>query len=273
MDYQDLELVRTWTLKEGWNPGLHDVKCFFYTDPNGYFIGRLNGEPIASGSAVIYDDSFAFCGLYIVQKDFRKNGYGLSLTQRMHEYIGSRNSGLDGVIAMVNKYKNLGYEIAHHNIRYVGQGPIQINTQIVVTPLSSIAFKEICAYDRLHFPAFREKFLKCWINQPASFSYAVLEDRKLVGYGFIRPSADGFRIGPLFANNLDIADALFTNLVQHAGSSLFFMDSPYDVNPDVKKLAQNYHLQETFKSARMYLKYEPDINIKQIYGITSLELG
>ncbi len=273
MSFADLEMVVTWAEKEGWNPGLYDAKCFFNTDPHGFFIGKLNGKPIASGSAVIYDENFAFCGFYLVQQDFRKRGFGLMLTKRRLEYIGDRNAGIDGVLAMVHKYKNLGYEIAHHNIRYMGQGPVRLNTKIDVKPLSSIPFKDICAYDRLHFPAERKKFLKCWLNHTPGFGYAVVQDEKLVGYGYIRPSAEGFRIGPLFANSQDIADALFTNLVQHAGSGLFFMDSPAEVNLDAQALAKHYHLEETFKSARMYLKYEPDIAIKEVYGITSLELG
>lgn len=273
MNFAELEDVVTWVEKAGWNPGLYDAKCFYNTDPKGFFIGKLNGNPIAAGSAVIYDDNFAFCGLYIVKDDFRSRGFGLTLTKHRLAYVGSRNVGIDGVIDMVEKYKRLGYEIAHSNIRYMGQGPIPINTRIEVTPLSSVSFKEICAYDRLHFPASREKFLQCWLNQTPGFGYAVVQNSQLVGYGYIRPSAEGFRIGPLFANNQDIADALFTNLVQHAGSSLFFMDSPAQVNLDARALAKHYHLEETFESARMYLKYEPDIAIKHVYGITSLELG
>lgn len=273
MSYEDLEFVVTWAEQEGWNPGLHDAKCFFNTDPKGFFIGKLDGKPIAAGSAVVYDESFAFFGFYIVQKKFRKSGFGLALTKRLHDYIGSRNMGMDGLPAMVNKYEKLGYAIAHQNVRYIGQGPIPLNTSIIVSPLSSIHFKDICAYDRLHFPAVREKFLKCWINQAPGFGYAVVQNSKLVGYGYIRPSVEGFRIGPLFADSLDIADAIFTNLVQHAGSSLFFIDSPIEVNVDAKVLAKKYCLEESFKSVRMYLKYEPNISINQVYGITSLELG
>jgi len=273
MIFADLENVITWAERAGWNPGLHDAKCFFNTDPKGFFIGKLNKKPIAAGSAVNYDDNFAFCGFYIVQNEFRNQGFGMSLTKRLLEHVGSRNVGIDGVIAMVDKYKNLGYEIAHRNTRYMGQGPIAINQGIEVRSLSGISFKEICAYDRLHFPAARENFLRCWLNQMPGIGYAVVQNSQLVGYGYIRPSAEGFRIGPLFANNQDIADALFTNLVQHAGSSLFFMDSPAEVNQDARALANQYNLEETFESARMYLKYEPDIAIKQVYGITSLELG
>ena len=267
MSRQDLGQVVTWAENEGWNPGLHDAQCFYQIDPHGFFLGRLNGNPIAAGSAVIYDEKFAFCGYYIVLEDYRNKGFGITLTKHRLEYIGDRNAGIDGVIEMVDKYKNLGYEVAHHNVRFIGQGPISINQQLPVTPLSVIPAKAIFAYDRLHFPADRQKFLQCWFSQTSGLGYGVIIDKKLCGYGYIRPSVDGFRIGPLFADTQDIADALFT------GSSKFFMDCPVDANLDGQALAKHYNLEETFKSARMYLKYEPDILIKNVYGITSLELG
>jgi len=60
---------------------LNDASCFYQADPLGFFMGLLNCEPIAVGSATIYDDKFAFCGLYIVKHEFPKQGYGLKLTE------------------------------------------------------------------------------------------------------------------------------------------------------------------------------------------------
>jgi hypothetical protein len=49
----------------GWNPGLADAKCFNTVDPEGFFIGELEGAPAATISCVNYDDRFAFLGFYI----------------------------------------------------------------------------------------------------------------------------------------------------------------------------------------------------------------
>jgi hypothetical protein len=54
-----------WAAAEGWNPGLADAECFNTVDPEGFFIGELEGAPAATISCVNYDDRFAFLGFYI----------------------------------------------------------------------------------------------------------------------------------------------------------------------------------------------------------------
>ena len=53
---------------EGWNPGDHDAVSFYHADPDGFFVGELDGELIGCIAAVSYGD-FGFIGLYIVIPD------------------------------------------------------------------------------------------------------------------------------------------------------------------------------------------------------------
>ncbi|ASQ45092.1 hypothetical protein clem_02655 [Legionella clemsonensis] len=262
-----------WAAKEGWNPGLHDASCFYQTDPQGFFVGKLDGKIIAIGSAVIYDEHFAFCGFYIVDKAFRGKGYGLALTKARLAYIGDRNAGLDGVINMTDKYANLGYKIAHTNSRYTGISYSSLEKHNpAIVPLAAVDFAQLLAYDRLHFPALRATFLKCWINQPEGASLGYVSSGRLLGYGVIRACRSGFKVGPLFADSPEIAEELFLNLVFHAQGKAFYLDIPEN-NPHAKALVKRYQLNKVFATARMYLKGEPRLPIEQIYGITTFELG
>ena len=54
---------------EVWNPGLADDACFAAADPEGFFIGELDGAPAATVSCVNYGASFAFLGFYIVREE------------------------------------------------------------------------------------------------------------------------------------------------------------------------------------------------------------
>ncbi|MDF1758196.1 MAG: GNAT family N-acetyltransferase [Legionellaceae bacterium] len=274
MTKDEVELAIDWAANESWNPGLNDAKCFYATDPNGFFIGKLNDVPVTMGSAVIYDDEFAFCGLYMASEDYRHKGFGYTLTKKRLEYIGSRNAGLDGLILMVSKYENLGYQIAHYNTRYRGCGPYELRCQpkYTLTSLAEIEMSKIVAFDRLHFPAPRDTFLNCWLKQKDGAGFGVLIEDKLCGYGYIRPCRSGFKIGPLFADNQDIAEEIFLKLIDFAGDKEFYIDCP-ETNLNAKALAFEYDLETIFQSARMYLKYEPKIAIQNVYGITSLELG
>lgn len=273
MSKDEIKLALDWALKEGWNPGLHDADCFYQVDPNGFFAGKLDGNIIAMGSAVIYDESFAFCGFYIVAEDYRGQGYGLELTKQRLKYIGERNAGIDGVTKMLDKYAQLGYQLAHNNARYSGTivNPIvKINQAIL--PLSEINFDLLANYDRKHFPASRTAFLKCWINQPEGVSLGYIKDGELCGYGVIRLCHHGYKIAPLFADNAIIANELFLNLAKHAQGQTIYLDIPEN-NPNAIDLVKRYYLEKVFETARMYLKAEPQLPIEHIYGITSFELG
>ena len=67
MTRPEVDLAVDWAAAEGWNPGLADAECFYAADPDGFLIGLLGDEPVATISAVKYGKSFGFIGLYIVK--------------------------------------------------------------------------------------------------------------------------------------------------------------------------------------------------------------
>lgn len=40
-----------------------------------------------------------------------------------------------------------------------------------------------------------------------------MENDQIEGYGVLRASANGYRIGPLFANSFDVAEHIFSHLI------------------------------------------------------------
>lgn len=273
MSKEEVPVAIAWAKQEGWNPGLHDGQCFYQADPHGFFVGKLDGKIIAVGANVIYDTHFAFFGLYIVDAAYRGHGFGLALTKAMLAYSGSRNVGLDGVVSMLKKYEGMGCKLAYNNARYCGTRLLTMPAKNqAIIPLSQINFKQLTIYDRHHFPAPRDAFLTCWINQKGGKSLAYLHEGKLLGYGVIRRCYQGFKIGPLFADNPSVANELFVHLASHANGQSVCLDIP-ECNPHATDLIKRHQLEKVFETARMYLKSPPVIALKQIYGITSFELG
>jgi ribosomal protein S18 acetylase RimI-like enzyme len=165
MHAADVQLTIDWAAQEGWNPGLHDARCFRAADPGGFFIGELQGEsrgesrgelrgelsaetrgesreelsgdprgerqrarraePVGSISAVAYGTRFGFIGLYIVRPEFRGRGFGYRIWQHGMRYLGERNIGLDGVVAQQANYAKSGFRLAYRNIRFQGTAPAQ----------------------------------------------------------------------------------------------------------------------------------------------------
>jgi GNAT superfamily N-acetyltransferase len=270
MTKEEIPIAIEWAAKVGWNPGRHDAECFYQADPKGFFAGKLNGKIIAIGAAVIYDDTFAFCGLYMVDERYRGKGYGLALTKERLAYIGKRNAGLDGVTNMLDKYARLGYKVAHNNARYSGEPHLVIKKNDCLISITHINFDELIAYDRNHFPAARTAFLRCWITRGEGIGY--VQNGKLCGYGVIRECQQGFKIGPLFADSPAIANELFIHLAARAQGQPIHLDIPEN-NLHAHDLVKRYQLKKVFETARMYLKSSPQLPMEEIYGITTFELG
>lgn len=105
MTEKEVGIAIDWAAKEGWNPGLHDAHNYYKADPNGFLIGYLGDEAIATISVVKYDSSFAFLGFYIVKPEYRGKGYGMQIWQAGLAYLKHCNIGLDGVIEQQDNYK------------------------------------------------------------------------------------------------------------------------------------------------------------------------
>jgi hypothetical protein len=138
--------------------------------------------------------------------------------------------------------------------------------------LSAASFAELSRYDAAHFPAPRERFLRAWITQPNGRALGAMQDGALRGYGVIRPCRQGFKIGPLFAADGDTAEALFRELGDFARGEPIYLDVPEN-NPDAMALAQRHNLREVFGCARMYYGPPPSLPDREIFGVTTFELG
>lgn len=268
---REVGLLRDLPNAEGWNPGLHDAGVFHDTDPDGFFVGELDGRPVAIVSGVAYD-SFGFVGLYICRPEFRGRGFGLRVFQEAMGHLGDRNVGLDGVVAQQDNYRKSGFHYCYDNVRYqaVGGGEPVVD----VVPLSEVPFDDLNAYDRAHFPAPRPEFLRGWIAIPGSAALARLRGGRLVGYGVIRPCVVGFKIGPLFADDPGVADELLLSLLAHAPGQTVLFDVPDDsANPHAAEVVTRYASPHGYRTGRMYTKGAPPLPLDQVYGVTSLELG
>ncbi len=267
----DLQYAFDWSVAERWNIGLHDHDVFFATDPSGFFIGELDGQPIGCVSGVAYDENFGFIGIYIVAKEFRGRGYGRPLFRAAMDYLGERTIGLDGVVAQQDNYRRSGFRTLYRNRRYAGVGGGAISPDCVA--LDTVPFEALNAYDRRHFPAPRPQFLQGWIRQPDSVALGVVKNNgELAGYGVIRRVVSGSLIAPLFADNESVADTLFQSLAAQRPNETILLDVP-EINPQAVGLAERHGMTPVFETARMIVGPEPALPYPEIFGATSYELG
>ena len=273
MNRAEMDAAVDWAAREGWNPGLHDAECFYAADPDGFFIGLQNDEPVAMVSAVAYGNEYGFMGFYIVAPEHRDSGLGVRMWEKGLSYLGTRPIGLDSVRPDLVARKKNQFRPAHVNFRFQWTKDRQFAPSPDIIDASEVNWNSLNEYDRSVFVFERETFLKCWISRPETTSLALLVEGRLTGYGVIRKCRVGFKIGPLFADDGAIARKIFQALTlrMNTGESVF-LDVP-ETNTDSVLLAREFRMEEVFRTTRMYSGQAPKLPLKKWFGITSFELG
>lgn len=321
MDQNDISVAISWAQNEGWNPGINDGENFFQADPNGFFITKSNGMPIATISAVSYEKSFSFIGFYIVKPDYRKKGHGIKIWNRALEHLQGKNIGLDGVLEQQKNYEKSGFKLAYKNARFELDGSnlqkndlyinnvqkynaaLKSNSPNLIHLNSNLLVRDkLLSYDKKFFLYDRHNFLKAWIDSPTHHALGFISNGSLQGYGVIRKCFKGYKIGPLFADDTEIAETLFHALIFSALNStphkeepvsavkslskegttsvyescssdnFIYLDIPLP-NNNALNLVKKLQMKSVFETVRMYTSTIPNLPLNNIFGITSFELG
>lgn len=234
-------------------------------------MGFIANEPVSSISVVRYGPGFGFLGFYIVRPDHRGRGHGLAAWTAGMAQLAGHTVGLDGVVAQQDNYRASGFVLAGNNQRHTGTVAID-RMPAGARQVAAGDMPAITAYDRRHFPVSREGFVRDWATGPRT-AMAAFRDGEVSGYGVIRACRQGFKIGPLFADDEAIAEDLFAALCGSLdGPAEVSLDTP-DANPAALRLAGRHGLVPVFETARMYRGPAPALPIGSVFGITTFELG
>jgi GNAT superfamily N-acetyltransferase len=277
MRWEQAELV-SWAQKEGWNPGLHDADLFWEVDPEG-FLGIEVDEVFAGGGAIIrHNPSFGFMGLFIMRPQYRSKKLGTKLWIARRDRLLSRldaaaTIGLDAVDAMVPFYARGGFVPYVRHVRFEWEAPsAQREMTSAVVPLTQIPLEKLLEYDLSCFPGPRKHYLELWTRQEGAQAIGILEGNQLVGYSVMRRCVIGWKIGPLFADSLDVAQELLSAHGRCSAGERVFLDAPQN-NPAATELCCSHGMREVFGCVRMYLGTAPDIENHKIFSITNFEIG
>jgi GNAT superfamily N-acetyltransferase len=297
-----------WAGREGWNPGLNDHELIWNADPEGFLGLSVDGQWVAGGAVVRHNPSFGFMGLFIVEPKHRSQGLGRKLWYARRDHLLSRlqpdaTIGLDAVDAMVGFYAQGGFEPFTRHRRFqwepklppvnqlhsndihsndIHSNDIHSNdlhsglaTSISIRPYQQSDFHSVHDMDTRCFPGERTQVLLPWIKQPNAYTLVATDRNQpdpLLGWGTIRPCLVGWKIGPLQAESLDVAESLIHALAKKSQATSIMIDVP-DNNPSMTELCRNHQMQEIFGCVRMYLGPPPTLQTENLYAILSLEIG
>ena len=275
--------------EQGWRPGALDYASFFSADESGFFAGELDGKVISCLSVVKYSKHYAFVGQYVVDEPYRGKGYGLATWKFSFSSVPDGcNCGLDASEQMVPMYRRCGFKPelrVQRTLIEASTKKLECFSPVSVTlkPVTQVPLKEICEYDMSVHAYPRASFLEKWISARNCHSYAAIgQEGGVVGYAVVRSAfrkEDGWRVGPVYADNSQIARSLYRAMIQKVATidpgAVMVIDIPYGdhCNPEGLAIAEELSGESEIKLFRMYTKGIPsNMSFNKMFGITSPEL-
>ena len=276
LDFDEFQELVRWAAAEGWDPGINDANIFYSCYPEAFYGYFQQGKLIGGGSLVSYNGDFGFMGFFIVHPDFRGNGIGHSLWFKRRDTLlnllnPGASIGMDGVVAMQEFYSNGGFVTSFRDERRVRLGayfPIHSSIR-----KGTDSMDELIALDRKCFGYDRSEFMRMWISNPNAICFtSVNEQKELMGFAVLRQTAEGWKVGPLFAENYSSAETLYAACLNEVPDEKVFLDIPC-CNADAVRLAEAFQTEYFFECGRMYYGTPPDLPMSWVFGITTFELG
>ena len=220
-------IVVKWMAEEKWRPGLKDAECFLACDPSGTLVGELNGKPICCVTVTKHGDNFGHIGMYIVKKEYRGEGYGLAIFNAALERVKpTRTLAGYSLLHEEKMYQKRGYQshfyVAHFDFDLPDAlsclSEVSEKSAVNIECLNQVDQESLFAYDSHVFGFPRHAFLSKWLRVPGSHARVATDgEGSVVGYVVARPTfvkVDGFKIGPLFADSVTIAEKLLKSVFE-----------------------------------------------------------
>jgi GNAT superfamily N-acetyltransferase len=264
---------------EGWRVCFESIDSWLASDPQMFFIGRLNGEHIAHVSAIRYEENYGFIGCFWVRKDHRGKGFGVRMFRHALQHLEGCNIGISAVLNQVQNYQKSGFIPFSSDTRFIGKAatvsvPTSHSSHII--PYNETLLEAIAVYDRQVFPSVRKAFLREYFQMSNSFTRVYVENGNIRGYSVLHRVYQSYEIGPCFADNQKIAKALIASLVNCLPENTTFGVNIQEENPEISQFVtelSEYRLEVWMQLKRMYTVEPPKIDVTKLWIPTGFTTG
>ncbi|MHA1618458.1 MAG: GNAT family N-acetyltransferase, partial [Promethearchaeota archaeon] len=181
----DLKYAWNLTQQEHWGLVFEELSDLFHCYTGGKFLYKYGDTPVATIFGTAYG-TMGFIGNLIVEQKYRNQGIGTRLLQHLLEYFRSQSISpvmLDAVERAAPLYRSLGFQDVCRSLRYRGPLPAPVNPKPDrMHPITENVWKELIAFDKLHFGANRESLLRPIFQKHPQWCHYLIKEGKISGY-------------------------------------------------------------------------------------------
>lgn len=238
MTIDDLGLGLSLSHQAGWNQTEADWRRFIELEPEGCFVGELNGRSVGTTTTCVFRKT-AWIAMVLVEVSARGNGVGTTLLKHSIEYLKSRQVRtirLDATSLGRPIYEKLGFVPDYELARFEGVAPRGKKSSAVVKAGSEM-FADLIEFDRRMTGRERVKMLgRLFEEFPENIRITRRAD-EIEGFITMRPGANAVQIGPCTAMP-DAGSALLCDAFNRCAGETVFVDIPLD-NTEAVKVAKS----------------------------------
>ncbi len=256
MTVADIPLGLRLARQAGWNQMESDWRRFLALQPDGCWVGELDGMAVATTAAFLFGP-VAWIAMVLVDVDSRRKGIATTLLKHALDFLdkrGVKTVRLDATAAGQPVYEKLGFVPEYALTRYQGIAPGGIakagglddgftpipgdHRQAPKTPLDdatriSSRLREIASFDYRMTGTPREKMLVRLFEESPEITRTMYRDGQLEGYITGRRGANATLIGPCIATAYAGPTLLGDALSRGSGQPVF-LDIPQDNAPAIE---------------------------------------
>ncbi len=234
----DIPLGLKLARQAGWNQIESDWRRFLAVQPDGCFVGQLDGAAVATTAAFIFGP-VAWIAMVLVDIDSRRKGVATTLLKHALDFLdqqGVKTVRLDATAAGQPVYEKLGFVPEYALTRYMGTvQPSPSPSDLTLPPVAIInpQLKEIAAFDCRMTATPREKMLARLFKEAPDLMRVVYHESQLEGYVTGRRGANATLIGPCIATT-HAGPALLGDALSRCAGQPVFIDVPRDNAPAIE---------------------------------------
>lgn len=259
----------------GWNQTEADWRVFL--DFGTVHALRDKGKVIATAATLPYSGKFAWISMVLISGAYRRQGLGTKLMQRCLDDLAAKGLVpiLDATPAGRDVYRSLGFldSFGYKRLLLSDRKVVPaVENIITVEAISDSAWAELSAYDATIFGADRGNVLSRLRGRLPEAEFCVWRGGHIAGFLLGRMGRRAAQLGPLVAENEDIARALLAQALETVSAPIYidFIDD--------KPLTSRFLATAGFAAERplmrMLLKRNSAFqDVSQSYAVAGPEFG
>ncbi len=211
----------------GWNQLPRDWEQFLRLNPHGSRLALAGDRVVGTVTTIEYGDRFAWIGMMLVDPAARRQGIG---TRLMHEALEAlrdqKTIRLDATPVGREVYLNLDFvdEYGLSRMETVVSAQIANDEANPARPLTADDLPSVIELDARVFGADRRAMLEWMFDGAPQYAWMVARNGRAAGYCFGRTGFNFEHLGPVVAEDSQVAGQLVTACLGRQHGKAFALD-------------------------------------------------